>query len=273
MRRALVVLLVLALIASAASVFWRYNTFVYQKALREAPPYVRLAVIRTVAAPIAKVVQKVIELPARLKMELVKWFPFSEESALREWEEKVFKGKVVYTVEQDTGQSYVRAQSEGKASALYYKIKLDTRYKHPVITWKWRVNRFPKKQQPESLESQDENDFAARVYVIIPDGFITNWKVIEYVWTETLPAGTTGTSPYSQNIKQIVVRSGPTQEGEWFFEERDVISDYTKVFGQAPTRNIGAVAFMTNAEHTGTSADALYDEIKIGYAEDNVEAR
>jgi hypothetical protein len=25
---------------------------------------------------------------------------------------------------------------------------------------------------------------------------------------------------------------------------------------------------MTNAEHTGTSADAMYDEVKLGYKED-----
>jgi hypothetical protein len=27
------------------------------------------------------------------------------------------------------------------------------------------------------------------------------------------------------------------------------------------------VAFMTNAEHTGSSADAMYDEIDLGYKE------
>ena len=32
-----------------------------------------------------------------------------------------------------------------------------------------------------------------------------------------------------------------------------------------PEYNIGAVAFMTNTEHTGTSAVAAYDDIKLGY--------
>ena len=117
----------------------------------------------------------------------------------------------------------------------------------------------------ESLETQDEDDFAARVYVIFPALFFTNSKVLEYVWANELPVGMIGTSPYSKNIKIIVARSGPGNEKQWMPEDRDIIADYIKAFGHAPEYNIGAVAFMTNAEHTGTSADAMYDDIKLGY--------
>lgn len=263
LRRILYLALVFACIAAAASVIWRFNTFVYKKALREAPPAVR------------QVIRKVVEVPLRYKIDLVKWFPFSEANALREWEEKVFKGRVVYVVEADKrfvadekDLPYVRAESKGAASALYYKVRLDTASKHPVISWKWRVNIFPAKKEPESIESERELDFAARVYVIVPVGFVTNWKVIEYVWAEKLAAGTTGTSPYSKNIKVMVLESGMPASQEWRVEERDIVADYTKLFGDPPGRPVGAIAFMTNAEHTGTSADALYDEIRIGYAED-----
>lgn len=205
------------------------------------------------------------EIPLKYKILLVKWFPFTEDNSLREWEEKIFKGKVVYKVENGNALSYVRATSKGTASALYYRIKLDARKRRPLISWKWNVREFPKKKLPESLETKDENDFAARVYAIFPAVFFTNSKVIEYVWTETLPVGTTGTSPYFKNIKIIVVRSGPNKEDRWFKESRDVVEDYKKVFGRKPEYNIGAVAFMTNAEHTGTSADSMYDDIKLGY--------
>ena len=49
---------------------------------------------------------------------LVKYFPFSEDTALKEWEEKIFKGRVAYRIEKDGAQSYVRATSENAASAL-----------------------------------------------------------------------------------------------------------------------------------------------------------
>jgi len=206
--------------------------------------------------------------PAAYKMFLVKYFPFSEENALKEWEEKVFKGKVVYRIEQDKTISYVRAQSSSASSALYYKIKLDAKSKRPLISWKWAVHRFPEKAYPETLGIENQDDFAARVYVIFPAMFITNSKVIEYIWTENVPLGMTGTSPFSKNIKVMVLRSGLNKEAGWCAEERDVIADYLKLFGKAPEHNIGAVAFMTNAEHTGSSADSSYDEIRLGYRED-----
>ena len=203
--------------------------------------------------------------PLVFNMRVVKWFPFSEENSLKEWEEKVFKNKVVYRIEENKPLSYVRAKSSAAASALYYKIKLDARKNMPLLSWKWRVEKFPAKRSKENLETQDEDDFSARVYVIFPALFFTNSKVLEYVWAETLPVGMTGSSPYSKNIKLIVTRSGPSKE--WFTEGRDIAADYKKAFGRTPEYDIGAIAFMTNAEHTGTSADAMYDEIKIGYPE------
>lgn len=201
----------------------------------------------------------------RMKCAIVKKFSFSDESALKEWEEKVFKNKVVYRIEKENGMSYVRALSDKAASALYYRIKLDAKNDRPVVTWKWRVEKFPTKAFPESLEAKDKDDFAARVFVIFPAMFITNWKVLEYVWSETIPVGTTGTSEYSKNIKLIVLQQGLGKDKQWFTEERDVYADYVKLFGRPPEYNVGAIAIMTNTEHTGTSADAMYADIEIGY--------
>ncbi len=202
---------------------------------------------------------------SNLKCDIVKKFSFSDESALKEWEEKVFKNKVIYRIEEENGLSYVRAVSDRAASALYYRIKLDARNDRPVVMWKWRVEKFPTKTRPESLEAENEDDFAARVFVIFPAMFITNWKVLEYVWSETLTVGTAGTSPYSKNIKLIVLQQGLDKEKRWYSEERDLYADYVKLFGHPPEHNVGAIAIMTNTEHTGTSADAMYADIEIGY--------
>jgi hypothetical protein len=207
------------------------------------------------------------------KTEIVKSFPFSQDNALKEWEEKIFRGKVIYRIEKNQSLDYVRATSDKTASALYYRIKLDVKGKSPVISWKWDVDKFPQKKNKESLETENEDDFAARVYVIFPAFFFTNSKVLEYIWAETLPEGLIGTSPYSKNIKLIVARSGPNKDKKWFTENRDIIADYVKAFGTKPEHDIGAVAFMTNTEHTGTSADAMYDDITLGYKKDNEEGK
>jgi len=193
---------------------------------------------------------------------IVRQFPFSKENSLKEWEEKILKGKVVYIIEKGGALSYVRAKSDKTASALYYKIKLDVK-KRPVISWKWRVDKFPGRDLPETIEGKKEEDFAARVYVIFPAAFFTNSKCMEYIWAESLPVGTFGRSGYSKNIKVLVLESGKSED--WRLEERDIVEDYVKLYGEEPRLNVGAISFMTDADSTGTYADAVYDEIKIGY--------
>lgn len=203
-------------------------------------------------------------------IETIKKFGFEEPGSLDEWEEKVFRSRVKYGVEKDADGSFVAARSVNGASAMYYRIKAETRCKAPAIAWRWRVEKFPEKKFDENLEKEEEDDFAARVYVIFPALFLTNSKVIEYIWAERLPVGTVGTSPYSDNIKLMVLRSGIDEDNKWRYEERDILEDYRKMFGRYPEHNIGAVAFMTNTEHTASSAEAMYDDFNIGYYKNGV---
>lgn len=205
---------------------------------------------------------------AAYQIEPIKSFTFPAPDCLKEWDEKVFKGKVTYEVRSENGQSYVSALSDASASALYYQVKVDAKTKYPVVRWKWKAEKFPVKKFEENLDKENEDDFAARFYVIFPALFITNSRVLEYVWAEKLAVGATGTSPYSKNIKLIVLRSGKDEFNQWLSEERDVVADYIKMFGRAPDYNIGAIAFMTNTEHTQGTAEAKYDDIEIGYKVD-----
>ena len=202
-----------------------------------------------------------------IRMDVVKHFPFSRENALMEWKEKIFKGKVIYKVSAKDHENFVLATSKGTASALFYKIKLDID-KRPIISWKWNVKSFPAKDGHENLRNAKEDDFAARVYVIFPAFFFTGSRAIEYIWAEKVEEGTIAPSPYSKNLQLFVVESGANQDDEWVYEERDVYKDYQEAFGEKPRYDIGAVAFMTDADSTETFAEALYDEIKMGYKEE-----
>jgi len=132
-----------------------------------------------------------------------------------------------------------------------------------MISWKWRVDKFPGRSLPETIEGKKEEDFASRVYVIFPAAFFTNSKCVEYIWAESLPVGTYGQSGYSKNIKVLVLESGKSDV--WRSEERDIVEDYVKLYGEEPRLDVGAISFMTDADSTGTCADAVYDEIKVGY--------
>ena len=200
------------------------------------------------------------------KVTIVRSFCFDSEDALKGWDQKVLRKKVLYRVESHDGESFVRAISKNSCSGLYHKVKIDVS-KRPFISWRWRVAEFPDKDSPDDLTNAGEDDFAARVYVIFPALFFANTKVLEYVWAEDLAPGTMSSSPYTDNIKLVVVESGLKDSDVWVEEERDICEDYVAAFDKSPNMNIGSVAFMCDSDSTGTSAEAFFDDIKIYFKE------
>ncbi len=195
-----------------------------------------------------------------------KWFPFNHARALDEWQEKVFKGKVLYAIELGQEQGFLVAQSNKASSGLIHRMKLDVR-KYPMISWQWRVKKFPDKsiKSTESGGWLERDDYAARVYVIFPSWNITNIKSLEYIWDEKYPEGTILTSPFSKNIKLIVIESGTRNVDKWVSEERNIYKDYQKAFGRNPPRTVGAIALMTDADNSLSSAETFYKDLKVGY--------
>lgn len=201
------------------------------------------------------------------KLEARKSFSFEEEQALQEWKEKIFKGRVVYTLEEKRDQQYVRAISHNSASSLYYRIRFSPK-EYPMISWKWKVEKFPDKTGAVDRHAEEWDDYAARIYVIFPSGTVRATKCLEYIWDEETPEGTIITSPYSPNLKLIVVQSGKNKTRDWVFEEQNIYEDYIKAFGYPPKLRVGAVAFMTDTDTTSGTAEAYYDEIKVGYSKE-----
>lgn len=196
-------------------------------------------------------------------LNLPKWFPFNKETALQEWEEKIFKNKVIYTIEPNQEGGYLSAKSQQAASALLYKIKFNPK-EFPMISWKWQVKKFPQKKAVSNEGWIEKDDYAARVYIIFPSWHFMRIKCIEYIWDDNLPLGTIITSPYSRNIKLVVVRSGKDIDS-WFSEEHNIYEDYKKAFGTPPSSQVGAIALMTDTDNTLSTAEALYKDIKVGY--------
>jgi len=197
--------------------------------------------------------------------DLPKDFPFKEKNSLKEWEEKIFRGRVLYSVKENKGGGYLTAYSKQAASGIFYQIKFDPK-KEPMIRWKWKVLRFPKKGTvaPDGGGWIEQDDYAARFYVIFPKLAFNLTKALEYVWDRDLPVGTINSSPYSKNIKIMVIESGRRNLKRWVEEERNVYEDFKKAFGQEPGI-VGAIAIMTDTDNTRSTAEAHYDEIKVGY--------
>ncbi|WP_428510299.1 DUF3047 domain-containing protein [Roseateles sp.] len=88
------------------------------------------------------------------------------------------------------------------------------------------------------------------------------FATLMYVWDATAPAETLVVSARSDRIRKIVVGSGRKGPPAWHQLQRDVQADYQRAFGEAPGRLV-SLALMTDADNTGSRAEACYGEILL----------
>ena len=187
--------------------------------------------------------------------------PFQAYGTAKRWEEKIFKGKTRFVVHEENEGVTLSASSRDSCSGLYAKVDREAAA-DLYLSWKWKAVQFPQKKDPDRLSNKSEDDFAARVYVIFAGPNFFKSDVIEYIWDERIPPGTAATSPYTERVKLLVLRSGrslPESDG-WQTEERNVREDYRKLFGKNPRRPIGVIALMSDSDNTGTQSKASFAE-------------
>jgi len=195
----------------------------------------------------------------------VAWFRFNQQDSLDGWEEKIFNGRVLYSVKDGSGKGYLNAYSQQAASGILRWVKFNPK-KHPMISWKWKVVRFPDRKPGIFTDSSwvEKDDYAARFYVIFPRFPFFRLECLEYVWDKDLPAGTVLDNANFPNLKIIVASSGDKDLGKWINVERNVFEDFRKYFGKSPG-DVGAIAIMTDADNTASTAEAQYNDIEVGY--------
>jgi len=86
-------------------------------------------------------------------------------------------------------------------------------------------------------------------------------RIIGYIWDINEPVGAIFPSPKVGTITYVVVRSGDAGLGQWVTETRNVLEDYTRIYGEAPTESVGAISISINSQNTGTRAEAYFGEI------------
>ncbi len=189
---------------------------------------------------------------------------FESPASLRLWEEKIFKGSTQFQVLFENGDHFLKSKSSDACSGLYVKQDCPV-MPDLTLSWRWRALLFPKKKNSDNLSNKSEDDFAARVYIIFLGANFFKSDVIEYIWDEKIPVGTTASSPYSDRIKLYVLRNGPAPEasGGWFEEERNVYEDYKKLYGRPPEKPVGAIALMSDSDNTRTSSEADFTSITL----------
>lgn len=184
-----------------------------------------------------------------------------------------------YSVAIKDGQPALHAQADASASFLLFDQAWSIR-EYPLLRWSWMVENVYEKGDGTTKAG---DDFPLRIYVLFEYdpakaslgdrlaygaarllyGQYPPQSSLSYVWESRGEPGRILTNPYSDRTKEIVLRSGKSQLGQWLQESVDVLADYRRAFGTEPPDRV-TLALMSDADNTGESASGYFRYIEIG---------
>ena len=161
----------------------------------------------------------------------------------------------VYAVRSDS-ESYLEAKAVDAAVIIAKEFEYNLK-EYPFLSWQWQVVQLPEGGDERYKKTGDS---AAAIYVIFPGLFRPD--NIKYVWSASLPPGTTTTSPYNSKTKVVVLRNQSSPLGNWVSEKVNVYEDYKRLFGREP-EPVQAIGLLSDSDNTHSSAVAYYKGMRI----------
>ena len=177
---------------------------------------------------------------------------------LADWQGKSFSDETRYELTELDGKQVIQARSDGSASGLYRKQRIDL-HRYPFLNWEWRIeNRL--NTNDEQTKSGD--DYAARIYVVVSGGmFFWKTRALNYVWANASEKQSVWPNAFAgRNAMMMALRSSQSDVSEWYTEKRNVLQDLKAVFGE-DIRYIDAVALMTDTDNSLGRVTAYYGDI------------
>lgn len=173
------------------------------------------------------------------------------------WEKHVFAKETRYQLVCEPSGTTLRAESDGTASGLVHRGKIDLE-QTPYLHWSWKVNNI---LSGNDERSRGGDDYPVRIYVIFSDGiFFWRTRAINYVWSSQQPVGAQWPNAFSRQTRMIAVDSGSALLGKWVSHSRNIGEDYRQMFGEEIS-SADAVAIMSDTDNTGQKTSAQYGDI------------
>lgn len=206
--------------------------------------------------------------------------PASAKEPQSRWEHYRFPGKNQsgYTYVHVDGRDAIAAEADSSASMLRRKVQVTPeRLRHVRFSWK-----VPALISVAELGNRELDDAPVRV-VLAFDGDRSTFSaknamlneltraltgeempyaVLMYVWSKQKPLEAVIPSPRTDRVRKLVVETGGDKVNQWLAYERDIVSDFQKVYGELPGPLIG-IGVMTDTDNTQTKAHALYGPVEV----------
>ena len=178
-----------------------------------------------------------------------------------QWQARGGPGRPTYQVKAEPdGNRYLAAVSRNSDVQLGVEVKVRPE-ESPILSWRWRVLELPRAADERNLKTLDS---AASVYALFGSRLFP--RILKYVWSTSVPAGSSLKHPNSGRMAIIVLSSGSQSLGMWQQVTRNLVEDFKKVFQTEPG-NLIAIGVKTDSDSTRTSAKADYDDIHIEVAQ------
>lgn len=166
------------------------------------------------------------------------------------WQPVRFEGETSYRLEDGCW----KARAMGTASGLARESEVDLT-RTPYLHWAWQADAMPDWPDVDE-QTQEGDDFLARVYVIRKGFLPWQTQAINYVWSRQYPAGAHWPNPFARQAHMVVVQGADSAEG-WQVFSRNVREDFRRYHG-VDLDTIDAVAIMSDGDNTQTRLTACY---------------
>lgn len=172
-----------------------------------------------------------------------------------DWELVINNGEAQFLFVTDTPGQVLQLRSDNASFALQKKIQLPL-HTTPNLVWHWKVTKLP---TGGDFRQRRTDDQAAQLIVAF-----SSTRFLSYIWDTTVPKGTTAEAPAPpfRKILAMVIQSGQHGLGTWMTEQRNLVEDYTRLFGEAPN-SIEGVRIQINSQHTRSQAEAYWKSISL----------
>lgn len=187
-----------------------------------------------------------------------------------------WKRSTDYAAVSDDGATVIKASARAAASSLVFNLDVDPQ-QLPGISWRWKVAAAPQgadnrlkdaEDAPVRLmlefggasDTRDENSMSGFLG-LLSDANSTH-RILMYITSDQVRAESVIANPRTDHIRMLVVGPTSTGLGRWFSHARNYRADFMHVFGQPPAR-LTAVGIMTDADNTGSFAQAYYGDIRL----------
>ena len=148
----------------------------------------------------------------------------------------------------DEGKTVLKVDSTSSAGSMAIPAALLGSQTSATLQWRWKVDRLLEKA---NMDETIGDDHSARLYVFfdVPleslsladrtriklarsiSGIDVPGAALCYVWDNKHRIGYTAWSPFTRQLRKVVLQSGPAAVGQWRSESRDVAADFKEAFG------------------------------------------